>query len=31
MVYPFVGRTDVRVFHVDLVGELTPPDWGPAR
>jgi hypothetical protein len=31
LVYPFVGRTDVRVFAVDLTGDLTPPDWGPAR
>jgi hypothetical protein len=31
MVYPLVGRTDVRVFEVDLTGDLTPPDWGPAR
>ena len=31
LVYPFVGRTDVRVFEVDLTGDLTPPDWGPAR
>jgi hypothetical protein len=31
VLYPLVGRTGVRVFEVDLTGDLTPPDWGPAR
>jgi hypothetical protein len=31
VVYPRGGRTDVRVFEVDLTGDLTPADWGPAR
>jgi hypothetical protein len=29
--YPLVGWSDVRIFEVDLTGDLTPPDWGPAR
>jgi hypothetical protein len=31
VVYPLVGRSDVRVFEVDLTGDLTRADWGPAR
>jgi hypothetical protein len=29
--YPLLGWSDVRTFEVDLTGDLTPPDWGPAR
>jgi hypothetical protein len=31
VVYPFLDRADVRVFEVDLTGDLTRADWGPAR
>jgi hypothetical protein len=31
IVYPLVGRTDVRVFEVDLTGDLTMAKWGPSR
>jgi hypothetical protein len=30
-VYPFLERTETKVFSVDLSNDLTPPDWGPAR
>lgn len=31
VVYPLVGRTDVRVFEVDLTGDLAMANWGPGR
>jgi hypothetical protein len=29
--YPLLGTQGSKVFSVDLEGDLTPPDWGPAR
>ena len=31
VVYPILDRTDVKVFEVDLTGDLARADWGPAR
>jgi hypothetical protein len=31
VVYPFIDRTDVHVFTLDRTGDITIPDWGPAR
>ena len=31
VVYPILHRTEVKAFEVDLTGELTRADWGPAR
>ncbi len=31
VVYPILNRTDVTAFEVDLTGDLTRADWGPAR
>jgi hypothetical protein len=31
VVYPLLDRTDFKVFEVDLTGDLTRADWGPAR
>jgi len=31
VVYPFLDRTDVVVFTVDRTGDISLPDWGPAR
>jgi hypothetical protein len=31
VLYPLLDRAEVRVFDVDLTGDLTRPDWGPAR
>jgi hypothetical protein len=31
VVYPILDRTDVKVFEVDLTGDLTRADWGPSR
>jgi hypothetical protein len=31
VVYPLLDRADVRSFEVDLTGDLTRADWGPAR
>jgi hypothetical protein len=29
--YPWLDRTETKVFVVDLSNDLTPPDWGPQR
>jgi hypothetical protein len=31
VLYPILDRADVRVFEIDLTGDLTQADWGPAR
>jgi hypothetical protein len=31
VVYPLLDRADVKVFEVDLTGDLTRADWGPSR
>ena len=31
VVLPFLDRTIVKTFAVDMTGDLTIPDWGPAR
>ena len=31
VVYPILERTDVKLFDVDLTGDLLRADWGPAR
>jgi hypothetical protein len=31
VVYPFIDRTAVAVFTLDRTGDITVPDWGPAR
>jgi hypothetical protein len=31
VVYPILDRADVSVFEIDLTGDLTQADWGPAR
>jgi hypothetical protein len=31
VLYPLLDRAEVRVLDVDLTGDLTRPDWGPAR
>lgn len=31
VVYPILERTDVKLFDVDLTGDLSRADWGPAR
>jgi hypothetical protein len=31
VMYPFLDRTDVAVFDVDLTSDLTRADWGPSR
>lgn len=31
VVYPFLGRTDVRAFEIDLTGDLAMANWGPGR
>jgi hypothetical protein len=31
VLYPILDRADVAVFEVDLTGELTRANWGPAR
>ncbi len=31
VVYPFLNRADVKTFSVDKTGDLSLPDWGPAR
>jgi hypothetical protein len=31
VVYPFLDRVEVTVFTLDRTGDLTLPDWGPAR
>jgi hypothetical protein len=31
VVYPYLDRTDVVVFTVDRTGDISLPDWGPAR
>ena len=31
VVYPFLNRTEVAVFTVDRSGDISLPDWGPAR
>lgn len=31
VVYPLLERTETKVFEIDMTGDLSPPDWGPAR
>ncbi len=31
VVYPIVDRTAVTLFEIDLTGDLTAANWGPAR
>jgi hypothetical protein len=31
VVYPIIDRESLTVFALDRTGDLSPPDWGPAR
>lgn len=31
VVYPFLDRTAVKTFSIDRTGDISLPDWGPAR